>query len=55
MDDLDVGKLKTIPIYSKKLSDLVSKEVDRNKIQHMKVGPSHSKKKLFQFASMKAL
>ena len=31
MDDLDVGKLKTVPIDLKKLSDVVNKEVLKTK------------------------
>ena len=30
VDDLDVDKLKTVPVDLKKLSDIVSKEVVRN-------------------------
>ena len=31
VDDLDVGKLKTIHVYLKKLSDVVDNEVVKNK------------------------
>ena len=31
VDDLDVGKLKTFPIYLKILGDLVNEEVAKNK------------------------
>ena len=30
VDDLDVGKLKTVPVDSKKLSDIVDNEVVKN-------------------------
>ena len=31
VDDLDVGKLKSVPVDLKKLSDLVDNEVNKNK------------------------
>ena len=37
VDDLDVGKLKTVPVDLKKLSDAVDNEVDKKyKMQHTK-------------------
>ena len=37
MDDLDVGKLKTVPVQFKKLSFVVDNEVvKKHKIQHTK-------------------
>ena len=37
VDDLDVGKLKTVPVDWKKLSDIVNNEiVKKHKYQHNK-------------------
>ena len=36
VDDLDVGKLKTVPVDWKKISDVIDNEVVKNKIQHTK-------------------
>ena len=42
-DNLDIGKLKTAPVDLKKLSDVVSKEIIKNKIQHTKHERKHFK------------
>ena len=42
-DNLDIGKLKTAPVDLKKLSDVVSKEIIKNKIQHTKQERKHFK------------
>ena len=46
VNDLDVGKLKTVPIYLKKLSDVVNKQVVKNtKLNTLKTKENNLEKK----------
>ena len=46
-DDLDVGKLKTVPVYLKKLSDVVdNKGVKNTKLNTLKAKVNNLEKKI---------